>query len=392
MKLFTCTSCGQLVFFENVLCTHCGHQLAYLPDKRIVSAVELPADAPNGSAVVALSAGGKGGSYHLCANYLGQQVCNWAVPDSDPNPFCLSCRLDDTIPNLSNAKSHEAWHRLEQAKRRLLYTLLGLRLPVESRVDRPVNGLAFSFKEDDASEKVFTGHSDGLITINVAEADDPFREKRRLDLGETYRTLLGHFRHEIGHYYWDRLIKDGAHHAAFRDVFGDERVDYDESLKRHYAEGAPADWQTNFVSSYASMHPWEDFAESWAHYLHIVETLDTARNYGMALRPSPVGGGKGPRILVTWHLDFDDFDDLIAAWIPLTTALNSMNRAMGLADLYPFVLSERAISKLRFVHDVVENASKEPPPARPARPALRGGAEPKGTRDSAPSPELVSSR
>lgn len=392
MKIFTCTSCGQLVFFENVLCTRCGHQLAYLPDRRIVSAVELPPDVSSGSTVVALSADGNGGAYHLCANYLGQQVCNWAVPDADPNPYCRSCRLDDTIPNLSSPKSHEGWHRLEQAKRRLLYTLLGLGLPVESRVDRPVNGLAFSFKEDDVSEKVFTGHSDGLITINVAEADDPFREKRRLDLGEAYRTVLGHFRHEIGHYYWDRLIKDGAQHGAFRDLFGDESVDYDASLKRHYAEGAPPDWQTNFVSAYASMHPWEDFAESWAHYLHIVETLDTARSYGMALRPSPVGGGKGPRAVVTRHLDFDDFEDLIAAWIPLTTALNSMNRAMGLADLYPFVLSERAVSKLRFVHDVVENASKEHPSVRASRPVLHAGAEAKGTRDSAPSPEFVSTR
>jgi hypothetical protein len=45
--------------------------------------------------------------------------------------------------------------------------------------------------------------------------------------------------------------------------------------------------------------------------------------------------------------------------VPLTVALNSLNRSMGHADVYPFVLSEKAIEKLRLVHDVIENAAAE---------------------------------
>jgi hypothetical protein len=89
--------------------------------------------------------------------------------------------------------------------------------------------------------------------------------------------LLGHFRHEVGHYFWDRLVATDPHQLEeFRVLFGDDRQDYGEALKRHYDEGAPANWQDTYISMYATMHPWEDFAETWAHYLHIVDTLETA--------------------------------------------------------------------------------------------------------------------
>jgi hypothetical protein len=217
------------------------------------------------------------------------------------------------------------------------------------------NGLAFSFKASTEAEPVFTGHNEGLITINVAEADDPFREKTRQQLGEPYRTLLGHFRHEIGHYYWDRLIR-GRCLEPFRAMFGDETADYAGARKRHYESGPPADWTQRFVSAYASMHPWEDWAETFAHYLHIVDTLETARAYGLALKPKAASGLPA---VATGRLQFDDFDDLVSAWFPLTSALNSLNRSMGLADLYPFVLSDAAIAKLRFVHDIVEQAGRD---------------------------------
>jgi hypothetical protein len=206
-------------------------------------------------------------------------------------------------------------------------------------------------------EKVFTGHNDGLITINIAEADDPFREKIRLQMGEAYRTVLGHFRHEIGHYFEMRLVDGSPRVEAFRKLFGDERELYQTALDRHYKQGPPKDWHERFVSAYASMHPFEDFAETWAHYLHMVETLDTARTYGLALRPQPIGGAALPEVRAR-RLDFDHFDDLIAGWVPLTLALNSLNRAMGMHDLYPFVLTEAVRAKLRFVHDLVDTALK----------------------------------
>jgi hypothetical protein len=300
--------------------------------------------------------------YRQCGNWIDHGACNWAVPENEPEQrFCRACRLNEVIPNLEDPKSREAWIKMEQNKRRLVYSLLQLGLPVESRTDDPERGLAFAFKEDQPGEgHVTIGHDRGLITINIAEADSPFREKTRIELGESYRTVLGHFRHEIGHYYWDRLIAGSAQLEQFRKLFGDEQASYEEALKRHYQNGAPRDWQSRFVSSYASMHPWEDWAESWAHYLHMVDTLDTARSFGLALRPQAGAADRHKLQAGMRRVDFDDFDDLAAAWVPLTVALNSLNRSMGLADSYPFVLAQVAVEKIRFVHEVVEGASAAP--------------------------------
>jgi hypothetical protein len=352
MRIFTCSACNQTVYFENVRCMSCGHALAFLPDLGIVSAIETLPDAPG--TYSALAPGAKGRRYRLCANSAEFGVCNSAILADDPESLCPACRLNQVIPDLSTPDALPAWHRLESAKRRLFYTLRELGLPIESRRERK-NGLAFSFMQDTKSgEKIFTGHSDGLITINIAEADDPFREKLRKELSEVYRTVLGHFRHEIGHYYWDRLIADSEWLPAFRTLFGDERASYDESLGRHYSEGPPEGWPNNYVSSYATMHPWEDWAETWAHYLHMVDTLGTARAYGLVLQPKPLGG-KPTRPLSTRALHFDDFDDLIGGWVPLTVALNSFNRSMGIVDAYPFVLGPAVTKKLNFVHDVIEH-------------------------------------
>jgi hypothetical protein len=357
MKLFTCGACQQVVFFENVQCTRCGHALAYLPDAAVVSAIEPAGEGEGGAAVfVALAPEAKGARYRLCRNYTEHAACNWTVPADEHEAFCRACRFNELIPNLADAHARDAWRRIERAKRRLFYTLMAFGLPLEEK-SRVEGGLAFVFKADDAGSpaRVLTGHSDGVITLNIAEADDPFREQMRLQMGEAYRTLLGHFRHEIGHYYWSRLIDGTPLLEPCRALFGDERADYAASLQRHYDEGAPADWGMRFVSSYASMHPWEDWAETWAHYLHMVDTLETARSYGLALRPRAVGGSTLEGVAAR-RLHFDDFDDLIAAWVPLTLALNSFNRSMGLNDLYPFVLSLKAVEKLRFVHDAIEQA------------------------------------
>jgi hypothetical protein len=347
MRLFTCSSCGQALFFENTLCQKCGHRLAYIPELNVISALD-PLQSEGGSPAessefVALAKEAKNGRYRLCGNYVQHDVCNWAIPLERESPLCVSCELNVDVPEADAPEAKIAWARLETAKRRLLYSLLGLRLPIDRRTSDNEKGLAFSFKSSSAAEPVFTGHSEGLITINIAEADDPFREKTRQEMGEPYRTVLGHFRHEIGHYYWDRLIKDGRCLEPFRSVFGDESADYADAKTRHYEGGPAPDWRERFVSAYASMHPWEDWAETFAHYLHIVDTLETARVYGLALRPKAASGAPLPD-LTARRLDFDDFDDLIAGWFPLTNALNSLNRSMGQPDLYPFVLSQPAIA------------------------------------------------
>ncbi|HEX3903854.1 MAG TPA: putative zinc-binding peptidase [Polyangia bacterium] len=357
MKLFVCFSCQQIVHFENSQCTRCGHALAYVAEHAVLTALErVHGDANLWEALAPVA---KAKRYRLCGNQVDHAACNWAVPEIDSHRFCRACRLNEVIPNLSDPKAKDAWLKLEQSKRRMLYTLLELGLPVESREERP-DGLTFVFKQDQPGlEKVMIGHDLGRITINIAEADSPFREKTRLGLGESYRTLLGHFRHEIGHYYWDRLVAKSQFLEGFRALFGDERPSYDQAVAKHYRDGAPADWGSRFVSSYASMHPWEDWAESWAHYLHMVDTLETARSFGLATRPVATGGSNRSAeklIVATNRLDFDDFDDLERAWVPLTIALNSFNRSMGLPDLYPFVPPEPALRKVRFVHDVVEQA------------------------------------
>jgi hypothetical protein len=355
MKLFACQHCDQILFFENVGCTRCGHRLAYLSDRDTLSALDPAQSGEEGLwQALAERKGGRPALYRLCANYVDHGVCNWAVPVDDPEPLCRACRLNGVIPNLGDPGAQGIWARLEVAKHRLVYTLLALGLPVEARTETNPRGLTFEFKRDVNGEKVLTGHHEGIITLNVAEAEDPFREKMRVQLGEAYRTLLGHFRHEIGHYYWQRLIAGSDWLERFRERFGDETADYAGAVKRHYAGGPPPDWQDQHVSAYASMHPWEDWAESFAHYLHMVDTLETARAFGLALRPE-VGSSRAarPAKLTARRLDLQEFDELLAGWIPLTLALNSLNRSMGLADLYPFVLSATATDKMRFVHDLV---------------------------------------
>ncbi len=354
MQIFSCSACRQILFFESVSCTSCGKTLAFLADRSLVSAVEpVPGEGQVMRALVPVAGDAR---YRLCRNYSENAVCNWAVPVEDPSEYCRACRLNKVIPNLSEAGALDAWRRLEIAKRRMIYSLIELGLPVVSKESDP-RGFSFSFLRDWADAKVFTGHSDGEITINIAEADDPFRERTRVTLGETYRTLLGHFRHEIGHYYWDRLVRGTPRHDAFRDLFGDEREDYAEAQKRHYGAGATAAWQNGFVSAYASMHPWEDWAETWAHYLHMVDTLDTARSYGLSLRASPPDGSFAPVRVRTRRIDVHSFEDLMEGWVPLSLALNSLNRSMGTPDPYPFVVSDSATTKLRFVHDVIADAA-----------------------------------
>ncbi|HWC60381.1 MAG TPA: putative zinc-binding peptidase [Verrucomicrobiae bacterium] len=351
MKIFYCDHCGNLVFFENVRCVKCGYALGFLPDAQDLSALEADAD----NSWRALAAVAKGRRYLQCQNGREHSVCNWLVPADDAAPFCLSCRLNQTIPDLTVAGNLERWHKLELAKRRLIYTLLHLHLPLAVRQNRPA--LQFNFlAEVPGRAPILTGHSNGLITLNIAEADDAEREKRRVSFHEPYRTLLGHFRHEIAHYYWDQLIADTPRLKRFRELFGDDSYDYSTALQAYYAQGAPADWQLRHVSAYASSHPWEDWAETFAHYLHIIDMIETAAGFGMTLRPkhpSAPSMTSDPRKV---DETADGFNRILENWLPLTHALNSLNRGMGLPDIYPFVLSDPAVDKMKFIHETVRTS------------------------------------
>lgn len=331
MRLFACPGCGLVVFFSNVRCERCGVSLAYEPIANRILVTDNQS------------------RWKYCANFA-HGVCNWLSPVDDVRELCRACRHNLVIPALANPENLGRWAKLEEAKHRLLYTVLRLDLPLFDRMERP-DGLGFELIDSDT---VMTGHKGGLITIAVAEADDPERERRRTQLCEPYRTLLGHFRHEIGHWYWDLLVRDMPARARFTELFGDANLDYAEALKQHYANGARAGWQADFVSAYASSHPWEDFAETFAHYFHMIDTLETGGSYRIVL---------SPRLdrdeLLSTSLDFDvyrkdlDVQTLEAAWVALSSALNSFNRSMGLADAYPFVVSPKVNEKLAFVHDLV---------------------------------------
>jgi hypothetical protein len=374
MRVFHCDHCDHLLFFENHGCVNCGRRVAYLPDIAEIGSLD-PAAA---GVWVSPLAGASAAGYRLCENYTQQNVCNWAIPADDPHPLCSSCRLTRVIPDLNVGGHAEAWYKLEIAKRRLVYTLLHLRLPVVNRTDDADGGLAFEFKADPPAfdaPAFLTGHVGGVITINVAEADDAERERRRHALHEPYRTLLGHVRHEVGHYYWDRLIARGPWLDAFRERFGDERADYGAALQAHYQQGPPGDWPQRYVTAYAAAHPWEDWAETWAHYLHMTDTLETAAACGVSIRPRRRDEPALARVPAKAGSPEAAFGRLMDSWFTLTYVLNNLNRGLGVPDAYPFVLSQPAIEKLRFVHDVV--ASQAPVAAAPpaTAPASDGPAD-----------------
>jgi hypothetical protein len=344
VKLFRC-SCGGTLFFDNVRCLQCDREVGYARER---------------GAMLALAPDSK-----KCRNYAIENVCNWLVAPEDDEPFCFACRLNEVIPNLAQPENRVYWARIEAAKRRLVYSLMALGLPLRPKSVDPEAGLAFAFLVGSTPDvapgapPVLTGYDNGRITINVAEADDIDREQVRRQMHEQYRTLIGHLRHESGHYYWDRLIADTPRLAPFRELFGDERADYAAALATHYAGGGPADWAQRFISVYASSHPREDWAETWAHYLHMADTLETARAFGVAAHPDAralvdhelfAGGDAEPKPA---HAPGDVFDGMLRDWVWLSLATNAINRSMGMRDANPFVLNRSVAQKLRFVHDVI---------------------------------------
>jgi hypothetical protein len=348
MKLFKCQHCAQLIYFENIVCEKCSHRLGFVPEIMTLSALE-----PEGNAWRALTVDKK--LYRFCTN-AQFDVCNWMVEAGAPDAYCAACRHNRTIPDTSIADNVVAWRKIELAKHRLFYTLMKLDLPLDEKGDNGGERLVFDFlasPQHVGGPRVMTGHDNGLITLALEEADDAEREKRRTTMHEPYRTLLGHFRHEVGHYFWDVLVRDGGLVEACREIFGDETVDYGQALQAYYANGVIPNWQENFISAYATSHPWEDFAETWAHYLHIVDTLEMARAFGMYVHPRLAPPGEADA-----QVDFDPYSvrdpsPLIETWLPLSNALNSLNRTMGLQDIYPFILSPAVVEKLSAIHDLI---------------------------------------
>jgi len=347
MRTFRCT-CENMLFFDNSVCLRCHKETGFCPACRAVVAL-LPR--PEGGWTCGNAACGV--TLLKCANYLQYSACNRCVLADEaaalPEPvLCDCCCFNQTIPDLTVPRYAEKWYRLESAKRRLFYDLDLLGLPYRFDEADPRPKLRFDFKADvvpkycflrpmGTKERVFTGHANGCITINIREADDVERERLRVDLGESHRTLIGHFRHEIAHYYWEVLIPGGDEEGC-RAVFGDHQSPtYQEALDAYYKNGAPADWQERFVSAYASMHPWEDFAETFATYLDMVSVLDTAHQVDFTHTP--------PR--------FGDFDAMVKQYKALGIGMNEINRSMGLLDLVPEVLVEPVRAKMRFIHDLI---------------------------------------
>jgi hypothetical protein len=350
--------CGRPVFFRNSQCLACGAPLGYLPEAGALVPLE-----PAGEAGLwrLFGGGDEAPAWRRCANF-GSAACNWMVGAGDAHALCRSCRLNRVIPDLSLPANVLAWTHIELAKRRLVSQLLALGLPLKPKSDDEAQGLAFDFlAPTPAAPRVMTGHADGVITLNIEEADDATRERIRAAMREPYRTLLGHFRHEVGHYYWDRLVRDAGWLAPFRELFGDEQQDYAAALKANYEQGPPADWPQRFVSAYASMHPWEDWAETWAHYLHIRDTFDTALSFGIQARAQDRRAQPFARDDL-WHPDdpgAERFLDLLHSWIGITAVMNEMSAAMGHQDYYPFVLPRAAVAKLHFIHCVVSQARQD---------------------------------
>ncbi len=342
MRRFFC-DCGHPLFFDSNTCNNCGEAVGYDP-------VSGDMHTLRGANRIG-SLFGAEGDFRYCQNGTEHGVCNWLIPADAAGDLCFGCQFNRTIPDVSRSENLERWHHFEQAKKRLLYSLHNLNLPLVNGWQDEKNGLLFDFIEDKRTNPVLpesfvsTGYLGGVITINVLEADDIERETVRTEMNESYRTLLGHMRHESGHYYYAYLSGFADLKAEFVRLFGDPNMDYQEALDRHYANGPVADWSKSYISSYAPSHPLEDWAECWSHYQHITDTLETASAYGM-LKGEPQA---------------QDFRSMAHVWRGLAVALNELNRSMGLGDAYPFVITERIENKLAFIDEVVNRLSQVHP-------------------------------
>jgi hypothetical protein len=344
MKIFQCGHCDHSIYFENIKCENCGHLSGFRDKDRKMLTFNEVGDT--------LISDREKKEYKFCKN-KEYDVCNWLLKKNSPEEYCSACQLNRTIPKLADADNFENWTHLEIAKHRLIYQLQKIGLPLPNKMDNDEEGLCFDFVSNKMNPKLMTGHANGVVTILIKEGNSTLREQARKDLLEPYRTLVGHLRHEVGHYFWDRLIKDNPEILAeCRAIFGDESLDYGEALNTYYKNGAPENWQESFISRYATSHAWEDWAETWAHYLHIMDMVETAYFFRISVKPS--GKNKSLKTRVSFDpYRIEDFDTIVQTCVPLSFAVNSINRAMGVPDLYPFVISPAIVEKLRFIHKLL---------------------------------------
>lgn len=345
MQAFKCSHCGNEVYFENSACLKCGADLGFDPETLTIAGLSL--DSAKQNQLVTIGQTAK--PVRRCANAV-HAACNWLLNVDEEGPLCRACGLNRTIPDLSDPQHLDAWRSVESAKKRLVYSLLRFGLPISGVDDVPP--MTFDVLED-----AQTGHLNGVVTIDLAEADNAERERRREQLDEPYRSLLGHLRHESAHYYWPIVVEKAGLAEGFRKVFGDERRNYGEALSAYHAKGPVQNWQQSFVSAYATAHPWEDWAESWAHYLHIVDTVDTAEAAGIEPRSKGMAQGSA------WPYGRTDpyrgvpIDALMERWVPLASAMNDLARSMGHGDFYPFVTAPAILPKFAFIERAIRNAT-----------------------------------
>lgn len=355
MRAFACPVCNGFTPFEQNRCPNCQASLGlHLPSKSMVAISDGAAEVDGQRWVRCTQAGNLG--------------CTWLTPaeqradDLYQRGRCIADSLIRHEPAPDDTLAREKLVPTTQALRRLVYQLVDIGLPIEPWW-RSDGGLAFDLLSSyTTGKKVIIGHANGVITIDLVETLDAYREQLRVTLGEPYRTMLGHFRHEVGHYYQNVLVEKGSgaqrYLAECRGLFGDETTSYSDGISRHYKFGAPEDWQASFISEYATMHPWEDFAECFAHYLHITDTIDTCREAGMVLQAERVRF-TGPRDIVALESYADvPAERLLFDWKWLSLFFNRVNTAMGKSPLYPFELPPPVIAKLGFVHRVIRETAR----------------------------------
>jgi hypothetical protein len=342
--MFRCPRCGDVTVLEALDCRACGLAVGVHPPS--LTMVEAARD---GVAV-------DGRTWSPCSNRDWR--CNWLVADDAGSGQCSSCRLTRQRPDASDTIALEKLADAGDVKRRLLVQLAELGLPVDPFYER-AGGLAFDLLSSYSGQgRVTIGHANGVVTIDLVETLDDYREALRIRLGEPYRTMLGHFRHEVGHYYQWVLVEQTDWIEECRELFGDERASYADALDRHYQFGAPEGWEASYISEYATMHPWEDFAESFAHYLHITDTLGTAAAGGLVLHADRVNSLVAADVVPRASYDGAPTSEMLTDWHWLSLLFNRVNHAMGRSDLYPFTLTAPVERKLDFVHRVVQDAAR----------------------------------
>ncbi|KAA5539180.1 hypothetical protein FYK55_24995 [Roseiconus nitratireducens] len=329
MRNFDCR-CGAALFFHSEQCVRCKSATAMCANCRQVAAVD---DLNDGT----VQCSNCGTHMRFCGNRVQNAICNGGVRAESADALCRYCSLNQIVPDLSMPGNREKWLSIERAKHRVLYDVDRIGFPIITDAGDGRAILRFEFKSSTA-EPVTTGHTSGLITMNIAEADSVQREQTRVQFGEPQRTLVGHFRHELGHYFWDVCVNP-SRLDEYRQLFGDERnPDYVTAQQQYYSGGPPDDWWTTYVSEYATMHSWEDFAETFNAYLDMIAIVGTSAHFH--------------RLRVDADVDGGDFQQLLTAYQDIGIVANELNRDMGMLDLVPEVFTPPVVQKMRFVHSL----------------------------------------